>query len=214
MALGFLCLVDNLSQYLLKPHSAGVCHRTRPLTLSAVALLRIISWTLLQYLGEHSLLGATLTATERARLRPCLTIQSMPETSAASDRKDQQHGSCYPVSSSKKASVSLLTCFHQMNNKQHLKAMLCLLHSSHKAIQAVLKQHLYQTGTQSQTRTALCCSAQLLLLVLVTQHQPHNPECMEELSMGITQALTRKTVQVICTLKPANRFPLQCQREK
>lgn len=47
-----------------------------------MALLRIMSWTSLPYLPTQSLLGATLTATERARLRPCRTIQSMPDTSA------------------------------------------------------------------------------------------------------------------------------------
>lgn len=47
-----------------------------------MALLRIMSWTSLPYLPMQSLPGATLTATERARLRPCRTIQSMPDTSA------------------------------------------------------------------------------------------------------------------------------------
>lgn len=41
-----------------------------------------MSWTSLLYLPTQSLPGATFTATESARLRPCRTIQSMPDTSA------------------------------------------------------------------------------------------------------------------------------------
>ena len=62
------------------------------LTLSAMALLRIMSWTSPPYLPMQSLLGATLTATERARLRPCRTIQSMPDTSAG--WKDTGRSTC------------------------------------------------------------------------------------------------------------------------
>lgn len=52
------------------------------LTLSAVALAKMVSVTVSQYSFPHSFPGADLTAMARAKLRPWRTIQSTPDTSA------------------------------------------------------------------------------------------------------------------------------------